>query len=113
MIDQIRPLELASWLARHCGDKQGVVLDVREPAELRSASVTGTDFMLLAMPMASVPIRLGELDPRTPIACLCHHGARSQMVASFLLSRGFARVANIAGGIHAWANELDDSIARY
>jgi rhodanese-related sulfurtransferase len=34
-------------------------------------------------------------------------------VASFLLGRGFSQVANVAGGIHAWADELDPSIPRY
>jgi rhodanese-related sulfurtransferase len=34
-------------------------------------------------------------------------------VASFLKSRGFAHVANIAGGINAWSAELDPSIPRY
>lgn len=113
MIDQVRPRELADWLSRHQGDKQAVVLDVREPGELRTASVSANGFTLLAIPMGSVPIRLAELDPETPIACLCHHGARSMQVASFLRGRGFSRVANIAGGIHAWAKELDPGIARY
>jgi rhodanese-related sulfurtransferase len=113
MIDQIRPLELASWLARHSGDKKAVVLDVREPAELRTASVTAGDFTLLTIPMGTVPVRIAELDPETPIACLCHHGGRSMQVANFLQGRGFTRVANIAGGIHAWADELDNDIPRY
>jgi rhodanese-related sulfurtransferase len=34
-------------------------------------------------------------------------------VASFLKAQGFAHVANIAGGIHAWSAEIDPSIARY
>jgi len=115
MIDQIRPLELAHWMSHQHqpGGKQAVVLDVREPAELRTASVKADGFTLLAMPMGSVPVRLAELDPETPIACLCHHGGRSMQVASFLHSRGFSRVANVAGGINAWANELDTSVPRY
>lgn len=113
MIDQIRPLQLADWLSRHQNGKQAVVLDVREPAEWRAASVTADGFTLLTMPMGSVPVRLTELDPEIPVACLCHHGGRSMQVASFLQARGFNRVANIAGGINAWADELDTSIPRY
>ena len=71
------------------------------------------DFTLLTIPMGSVPPRLSELDPETPIACLCHHGGRSMQVAQFLQNQGFSRVANIAGGIHAWADEVDNTIARY
>ena len=89
------------------------MLDVREPAELRTASVNDGDFALVTIPMGSIAARLSELDPARPVACLCHHGARSMQVASFLRGRGFSHVANIAGGIHAWAEELDSRIARY
>jgi rhodanese-related sulfurtransferase len=63
--------------------------------------------------MGTVPARLSELDPNRAIACLCHHGGRSMQVASFLQARGFAHVANIAGGIDAWSVELDTSVPRY
>ena len=77
------------------------------------ASVTANGFTLLTIPMGTVPVRLAELDPAQPIACLCHHGGRSMQVAQFLASRGFENVANIAGGIHAWSAERDPSIATY
>ncbi len=114
MIDQIRPRELSGWIERHRDAGQAVVLDVREPAELRTASIRAADnFRLLAIPMGSVPPRLSELDPDTPIACLCHHGGRSMQVAQFLQNQGFSRVANIAGGIHAWTDEIDNTIPQY
>ena len=113
MIEQVRPLELSTWLRRHHGDMSPIVLDVREPAEWRTASVKPGDFTLLTMSMGTVPARLQELDPETPIACLCHHGGRSMQVAQYLVNRGFAQVANIAGGIDAWAVELDSNIRRY
>jgi rhodanese-related sulfurtransferase len=77
------------------------VLDVREPSELQTASVKADGFRAARHPMNEVPARLSELDSGRPIACLCHHGRRSQMVAMFLAGHGFARVANIAGGIDA------------
>lgn len=114
MIDQIRPRELSGWLERHRDAGQAIVLDVREPAELRTASIRAADnFTLLTIPMGGVPPRLNELDPETPIACLCHHGGRSMQVARFLQDQGFSRVANIAGGIHAWADEIDNTIPQY
>jgi rhodanese-related sulfurtransferase len=67
----------------------------------------------MTIPMNTVPARLNEIDPEQPIACLCHHGARSMQVANFLVGRGFGQVANIAGGIDAWATELDPALARY
>ncbi len=113
MIAQVRPRELPVWLGAARSAGQPVVLDVREPAELRTASVNAGDFTLVTIPMGSIPARLSELDPEQPIACLCHHGARSMQVAMFLQSSGFKNVVNIAGGIHAWADELDPSVARY
>ena len=112
MIDQIPPAELADWFAREPGAAP-VLLDVREPWELQTASVTPQGFTLLAIPMNEVPARLGELDPAQRIGCLCHHGARSQRVAAFLAQNGFGQVANIAGGIDAWAARHDPSVARY
>jgi rhodanese-related sulfurtransferase len=113
MVAQVRPKDLAHWLNSVRAVGEPVVLDVREPYELQTASVTADGFTLLAIPMGVIPPRLAELDPQRPIACLCHHGGRSMQVANFLKNRGFEHVANIAGGIHAWSAEVDPSIARY
>jgi rhodanese-related sulfurtransferase len=113
MISQIRPAELSAWFATVSAQGQPIVLDVREPGELQTASVKAQGFELVAIPMASIPQRLTELDAARPIACLCHHGARSMRVAGYLESQGFAHVANISGGINAWALELDPTVARY
>jgi len=114
LIDQVRPADLAAWVQAHAGaGSQPVVLDVREPWEVQTASVEPAGCSLVAMPMHLVPLRLNELDPDRPVACLCHHGGRSQQVAMFLAQRGFADVANIAGGIDAWSRELDPGVPRY
>ena len=113
MITQIRPSQLPEWLNSVGQHGTPVVLDVREPHELQIASIKADGFTLMTIPMGVIPPRLAELDPEQPIACLCHHGGRSMQVASFLASRGFTHVANIAGGINAWSAEVDPSVARY
>jgi rhodanese-related sulfurtransferase len=113
MITQISPSRLPAWLASVSGHGMPVVLDVREPSELTLASIRADGFKLVAIPMAAIPPRLTELHPSQPIACLCHHGGRSMQVATFLKARGFDHVANIAGGINAWATEVDPSVPRY
>ena len=90
MIDQVRPADLAAWFAQDA-DAPAVLLDVREPWELQTASVAPAGFTLLAIPMNEIPARLSELDENQRIACLCHHGARSQRVAAFLHQNGFAQ----------------------
>jgi rhodanese-related sulfurtransferase len=64
------------------------------------------------MPMQTLPARLDELDKTRPIACLCHHGSRSMQVAAYLAQQGF-EVINVAGGIHAWSTQVDQSIPTY
>ena len=113
MIEQIRPGQLAHWLQAQRAHGEPVVLDVREPRELQIASVRADGCTLVTIPMGVIPVRLTELNPEQPVACLCHHGGRSMQVAAFLHSHGFAHVANIAGGIDAWSGEVDPSIARY
>ena len=112
MIDQVRP---AAWPtgSPHDASAAPVLLDVREPWEVQTASVTPQGFTLVAIPMNEIPARLAELDPAQRIACLCHHGARSQRVAAFLAQNGFAEVANVAGGIDAWSLQHDPSVPRY
>jgi rhodanese-related sulfurtransferase len=113
MIDQITPNQLAQWGQHHADAGTVLVLDVREPWELQTASIkpAGVDF--LHIPMNLIPARLTELDRSRPVACLCHHGGRSMQVAAFLAQQGFECVANIAGGIDAWSAQVDPSVPRY
>jgi rhodanese-related sulfurtransferase len=113
MVVQVRPIQLKDWFETVRGPCAPVVLDVREPHELRTASIKADGFELLTIPMGVIPPRINELDPDQPVACLCHHGARSMQVAYFLEARGFKHVANVAGGIDAWSSELDSGVPRY
>ena len=114
MIDHVRPAQLSAWFASAPAGSQPVVLDVREPWELQTASVRSEDgFEFVAIPMGELPARLAELDRTRPIACLCHHGARSLRVAAFLQQNGFDQLANITGGIDAWSQERDPAVPRY
>jgi len=113
MIDHVRPAQLTDWFAAAPDSGRPLVLDVREPWELHTASVVPDGFELVAIPMGALPERLAELDATRPVACLCHHGMRSLRVAAFLERQGFERVANISGGIDAWTQERDASVPRY
>lgn len=111
MIPQVRPSDFDAWQQAQGG--RPLVLDVREPWELQLASVPAQDFDVVAIPMNQVPARLAELPQDRPIACLCHHGMRSQRVALFLAQQGYTDVANIAGGIEAWSRERDPTVPQY
>lgn len=115
MFYQVSPTQLDDWLGQFDGDAdKPLLLDVREPWEVQTASVTATDqFELQNIPMGEITSRLQELDPDRPIACLCHHGMRSMNVANYLANAGFASVANITGGIDAWSQLRDPQVPRY
>jgi rhodanese-related sulfurtransferase len=85
------------------------LLDVREPWETAIASIDGA----ISIPMGEITERYPELDATRPIAVLCHSGGRSARVAAYLAEHGFARVANVSGGIDAWSIEVDPAVPRY
>jgi rhodanese-related sulfurtransferase len=111
MIAQIPPSEFKTWLSTQSAVV--TLLDVREGWELENARVKADGFAFKHIPMNDTPARMAELDADTPIACLCHHGVRSQRVAQFLAQNGFTNVSNIAGGIAAWSHSLDASVPQY
>lgn len=114
-IPQIRPSALTAWLAdQRATGAQPVLLDVREPWECERASVAQDgSFDLIALPMSEIAQGADAIDRGRPVACLCHHGARSQRVAAYLAASGFATVVNVAGGIDAWSVEADPRVPRY
>jgi rhodanese-related sulfurtransferase len=111
MIPQVRPGEFDEWVQGQAA--RPVLLDVREPWELQTASVQPEDVDVVAIPIQEIPARLAEVPADRPIACLCHHGMRSQRVALFLAHQGYTDVANIAGGIDAWSRERDSGVPVY
>jgi rhodanese-related sulfurtransferase len=85
------------------------LLDVREAWEVETAAIAGA----IAIPMGQVPGAMAQLDRDRPVVVMCHHGRRSAQVAVLLERSGFREVINLAGGIDAWADEVDPGMARY
>jgi adenylyltransferase/sulfurtransferase len=56
---------------------------------------------------------LAEIDRNREIIVQCKSGGRSQRIAELLKQNGYERVSNLAGGILAWANEIDPSMKKY
>ncbi|MFC5520931.1 rhodanese-like domain-containing protein [Polaromonas jejuensis] len=121
MISQLSPSDFAAWrdkaMAGAASHALPVVLDVREPWELQTASVRAEGFTLVHIPMREIPARLAELQQLHgadhPIACLCHHGMRSLQVANYLAQSGFSEVVNLQGGIDAWSQQVDPLVPLY
>jgi rhodanese-related sulfurtransferase len=100
--------DLSRWLADN-ERTPPLLLDVREPWEQRICAIAGSQ----AMPMQQIPSRFGLLDPAQAIVCVCHHGGRSAQVAMYLQRQGYEDVYNLAGGVDAWARQVDPSMPVY
>jgi rhodanese-related sulfurtransferase len=107
MVQQLTVKQLHDWLGRE--GRWPVILDVREPWELQVCALPN----FTHIPMGQIPVRVAELDPKTDLVVVCHHGVRSQQVANFLDRHGFSRIYNLRGGVDAWARDIDPGMATY
>ena len=74
------------------------LVDVRAPGEVAAGRITGA----LALPLARILDRLGDLDPTAPTVVYCAGGYRSMIAASVMRAAGFADVSDLLGGYGAW-----------
>jgi rhodanese-related sulfurtransferase len=103
----ITPVELKSYLEQ--SDRRPLLLDVREPWEFECCHIDGS----VLVPMRAIATEVSELDPERETVVICHHGVRSRFVARSLEHCGFRRVLNLAGGVDAWARDVDKTMAIY
>jgi rhodanese-related sulfurtransferase len=89
--------------------EQFILLDVREPDEVAIASIAAAT----TIPMAEIPQHVSSLPTDRPIVVMCHHGGRSAAVTNFLNTNGYENAVNLAGGIDAWASQIDHTVSRY
>jgi hydroxyacylglutathione hydrolase len=95
-LSNISPEELAERLGH---ERDLLVLDVREPAEWTEGHVPDARHI----PMRQVSARLAEVPRDRRVAVICAGGARSSLVGSMLLERGYTDLVNVWGGMTAWA----------
>jgi rhodanese-related sulfurtransferase len=85
------------------------LIDVREPWEWQLTRIEGSRWI----PLREVAARCGEIDRTHPTVIICHHGMRSLQVVAFLQRQGFDNLHNLAGGLDAWARQVDPALAVY
>ncbi len=114
-VPEISPRELAERLAR--GERL-TLLDVREAWErtLVKLDFPGEVHLPMSALAAGGEPLLRDVLPgaaRPPLVVVCHHGIRSARVVAWLLSLGWSEVFSLAGGLEAYARQVDASIGRY
>jgi molybdopterin/thiamine biosynthesis adenylyltransferase/rhodanese-related sulfurtransferase len=80
---------------------EGLLIDVREPDEYSVARIEGSRLI----PLRTLPDELENLPTDCEILVHCKAGGRSAKAVQLLLSHGFTRVKNVAGGMDAWLAE--------
>ena len=105
MIQDLTPKEFKDYLV----DDEVTLVDVREQWEFDICQIKGA----ILMPLGEIAMTYVNLNKDSKIALYCHSGIRSMHVADFLLSKGFQSLANLQGGIDAWAQEIDTMVERY
>jgi adenylyltransferase/sulfurtransferase len=103
---EIAPEELKRRL--DAGEKL-FILDVRNPPEYEICRITGSTLI----PLPTLPQRLGELDKDRELIVHCKSGMRSQQAIGILRQAGFTKLVNLKGGILAWADKIDPTMAKY
>ncbi|MDO8120444.1 rhodanese-like domain-containing protein [Isoptericola sp. b490] len=78
-----------------------VVLDVRTPQEFAAGHLPGAINVDVEAP--DFATRIAQLDTSVPYAVYCHSGNRSAAAMQQMAAAGFTDLADLAGGITAWA----------
>ncbi|MFD3000250.1 rhodanese-like domain-containing protein [Pontibacter toksunensis] len=105
-MDEITAQELKDRLSRSNNIQ---LVDVREPSEFEICNLGGD-----LIPMEELQKQAGRIRRDVPVVMVCHHGFRSAQAINYLTQRlGYENLLNLKGGIHAWATQIDPSMAKY
>ena len=85
------------------------ILDVRNPEEFQICRSPGSTLL----PLPELPKRFAELDKGREMVVHCKSGMRSAKAIAFLRQQGFTKLRNLKGGILAWADQVDPTMAKY
>jgi rhodanese-related sulfurtransferase len=104
--------------AKQEGGEEFILVDVREPNELELASLPEDAFT--SLPLSDLRARRLDALPEelrqekdVEVVVFCHKGLRSAQVTVFLRQQGWSNAVSMAGGIDAWADEIDESVGKY
>ena len=107
------PIEISCHELKELMDGQEPILliDCREPEEHAIVSLPGARLV----PMQEIPTKAAEIiaegSPR--LVVYCHHGMRSAQTAGWLRENGAPHAQSLAGGVDAWAVQIDPNLPRY
>ncbi|MFH1104910.1 MAG: molybdopterin-synthase adenylyltransferase MoeB [Actinomycetota bacterium] len=98
LIREVTPAEVAARL-----DQPPVILDVREPDEVRLGTIPGA--VLLPLALVESGVSTAVPDREAEIVVICAAGNRSALAALAMQEMGYRRVSSMAGGVWLWRQE--------
>ena len=85
------------------------LIDIREEYEFDICNLGGQ-----LIPMGEVADNIEKIDRNKKVVVHCRSGKRSASVIQMLEQQhGFTNLINLKGGIMAWAEEIDQEMAKY
>jgi sulfur-carrier protein adenylyltransferase/sulfurtransferase len=103
-LERLKPRQLHRLLEQKSSHGiECLVVDVREPREFAVGHIRGS----VNVPLREISQRLSEIPGSTPLVFLCRSGGRSRKACELALQAGFSKVADLDGGILAWATGVD------
>ncbi len=104
--------ELADMLEeRKAGDRDFLLVDVREPAEWDIVSIPGAELIPKGQFLSGAA--LSDMPQDKSIVVHCKAGVRSAEVLAVLKDAGFADAVHVGGGIVAWVNQIEPEKPSY
>ena len=98
--------KLREWIQ---SGKDFQLIDVREPYEYEIANLGG-----ILIPKGQILKHLDQIDRNKNVVVHCRSGKRSQDVINLLSKEaGLNHLLNLKGGILAWADKIDPTMAKY
>ena len=103
---------LADWLdARSRGERDFVLVDVREPNEYEINRIPGA--VLIPKGEFLTGDALEKLPSDRQVILHCKSGARSAEALAVVKGAGYADAVHVGGGVAAWVNQIDPSQPSY
>jgi rhodanese-related sulfurtransferase len=109
-LDGISSIEFRDWLTRkqssqnrHGQGKEFLFLDVREPAEVKAASIKGHT----NIPLGTLRDAEPKIPKDKPVVCFCHLGMRGYEASLILRAAGHDDVRVVEGGLAMWPFEVE------
>lgn len=109
---QVMKITPAEFVERRDSGWNPFLLDVRREVEESIVSLPGTNLRITHI---AVPSRAAEIPQDRDVVVYCRSGGRSDAVARWMGQAGWerARVWNMVGGLHLWADQVDSAVPKY